>query len=167
MVDLTSTERLQPSLLDRLTDLEPEQKVEARDKRVLSLQKLRECVRRDLALLLNTINLAAVTDLEGYPEVARSTLNYGIPDLAGLSSGSIDAAVLERAVKQAIVAFEPRIRAATLKVRVETRPGEMNHNALTFYIDGQMWAQPSPVAMYLETVVDLQTGGVAITERTR
>ncbi len=167
MVDLTSTERLQPSLLDRLTDLEPEQKVEARDKRVLSLQKLRECVRRDLALLLNTINLAAVTDLEGYPEVARSTLNFGIPDLAGLSSGSIDGAVLERAVKQAIVAFEPRIRAATLKVRVETRPGEMNHNALTFYIDGQMWAQPSPVAMYLETVVDLQTGGVAITERTR
>ena len=36
MAELTPKERLQPSLLDRLTDDEPEQQQESRDKRVLS-----------------------------------------------------------------------------------------------------------------------------------
>ena len=48
--------RLQPSLLDRLTDDEPHKSVESNDKRVLNKSQLRQCVLRDLAWLLNTSN---------------------------------------------------------------------------------------------------------------
>ena len=51
MNELTSRERLQPSLLDRLTDEEPGKAVEGPDKRVLSLTQLKSSVLRDLAWL--------------------------------------------------------------------------------------------------------------------
>ena len=60
MAELTPKERLQPSLLDRLTDNEPDRRLEGRDLRVLSPQRLRESVRRDLTWLFNAVNLAAV-----------------------------------------------------------------------------------------------------------
>jgi len=91
MAELTQKERLQPSLLDRLTDDEREHKQESRDKRVLSPARLRECVRRDLTWLLNTTHLAALEDLDAHPEVARSVLNYGMPDLAGRTVSSVPA----------------------------------------------------------------------------
>jgi len=84
MAELTPKERLQPSLLDRLTDDEPEQKLESRDKRVLSPERLRESVRRDLTWLFNTPSLATVIhNLSEYPEVERSTVNFGLPSSPG------------------------------------------------------------------------------------
>jgi type VI secretion system protein ImpF len=53
MVELFPKERLQPSLLDRLSDDEPYKKMESREKRVLSFQKLKLSVVRDLEWLLN------------------------------------------------------------------------------------------------------------------
>ncbi|NEK71136.1 MAG: type VI secretion system baseplate subunit TssE, partial [Xanthomonas perforans] len=44
MAELTTTERLQPSLLDRLTDTAPSQRDESREQRVISATRLRECV---------------------------------------------------------------------------------------------------------------------------
>ena len=58
MPELTPKERLQPSLLDRLTDDAPHRRTESREQRVLSLAQLRESVMRDLAWLLNTEHLA-------------------------------------------------------------------------------------------------------------
>ena len=67
MAELTVKERLQPSLLDRLTDDEPDKNVESRDRRVISLERLRECVMRDLGWLLNTGKLSQVQNLDAYP----------------------------------------------------------------------------------------------------
>src|SRR3954469_10282884 len=106
MAELTKKERLQPSLLDRLTDDEPDARQESRDKRVLSPARLRECVRRDLSWLLNTTHLAALENLDAQPEVQRSVLNYGMPDLAGRTASSVDARVLERLLVKVIADFE-------------------------------------------------------------
>src|SRR4051794_713407 len=106
MADLMPRERLQPSLLDRLTDHAPEQRNESREARVLTERELRECVRRDLASLLNTTHLAAIEALDDYPEVARSVLNYGIPDLAGQTLSSIDEPQLQRLLREAICSYE-------------------------------------------------------------
>src|SRR4030095_2997094 len=90
VAELTQKERLQPSLLDRLTDHEPEQRQESREKRILSPNKLRESVRRDLTWLFNTPNLATVEDLDRFPLVAESVVNYGLPSLAGRTTSSVD-----------------------------------------------------------------------------
>src|SRR5277367_5347818 len=108
-LNLASRERLQPSLLDRLTDTAPEQTRDAADQQVLSMAALRQAVLRDLAWLLNTTNLATTEDLDKNPQVARSTLNYGIPGFAGLFAMEGRAQGLEAAIAAAIKAFEPRI----------------------------------------------------------
>ena len=109
MPELSVRERLQPALLDRLTDLEPDKTVESRQHRVISLEKLRECVLRDLGWLLNTGNLSQLEDLGDYPDVAPSVLNYGTPDLSGRIITLAQIAEVEQSVRQAIWDFEPRI----------------------------------------------------------
>ena len=64
MAELTPQERLFPSLLDRLSDDQPLEQKESRDRRVFSVSKLRAAVLRDLAWLLNTCHLAASEDLK-------------------------------------------------------------------------------------------------------
>src|SRR5262245_7664146 len=53
MAELPSRDRLQPSLLDRLTDDHPLQTHESIDVRVLSRQQLRAAILRDLTWLFN------------------------------------------------------------------------------------------------------------------
>ena len=165
MADLAPKERLQPSLLDRLTDNEPDRLRESRDKRVLSTRKLRESVLRDLGWLLNTANLASVEDLDDYPLVARSVLNFGLPSLAGAVASGLDLVGFERALRQAILDFEPRILPNTLKVRTVESGDQMNRNAVAFDIEGQLWAQPMPLRLYLRTELDLESGSFAVADR--
>ncbi len=164
MAELTTQERLQPSLLDRLTDDEPNQRVESRDKRVISAQRLRECVTRDIAWLLNCVNLGGQGALDDYPEAAQSVINFGIPDLTGTAVSGVDAAELQRELRDAMLAFEPRLTPTTLRVAVEVRADSMNQRSLTFRIESEMWAQPLPLNLYLKSEVDLETGGVSVTE---
>ena len=164
MAELTPSERLQPSLLDRLTDDAPAERSESRDQRVLTAQRLRAALLRDLAWLLNTGHLETVEDLEDYPEARRSVVNYGIPDLTGLTIAGADTAQIEKAVRQAIADFEPRISPQSLRVTAETGEDGGVRNALVFRIDGELWAKPAPQALCLKTQVDLETGDVTVTE---
>lgn len=163
MSELIHKERLQPSLLDRLTDDEPGTTRETREQRVFSLQRLRETVLRDLGWLLNTTNLASAEDLSAHPEIARSVLNFGIPDLSGRPLVGTDVPLLERRLRQAINDFEPRIIHHSLKVTLAVSEGQMNRNALTFLIEGDLWAQPVPLHLYLKTEIDPDLGDVKIT----
>ncbi len=165
MAELTQRERLQPSLLDRLTDKDPTKTQESRNDRVLSIRELRVIVLRDLAWLFSCTNLAASVDLEDFPEVARSVLNFGLPDLSGQTVDSLGKGVLERMLDQAIRNFEPRILPKTLKVKVLPPDPERAGNSLAFEINGDLWAQPLPQHLYLETRLDLEVGQAEISER--
>ncbi len=48
----------------------------------------------------------------------KSVLNYGIPDISGISIASRDSESIEQDIRQAILDFEPRILPTTLKVRL-------------------------------------------------
>ncbi|WP_027159860.1 type VI secretion system baseplate subunit TssE [Methylobacter luteus] len=165
MAELTQKERLQPSLLDRLTDDAPDKIQESRDQRVLSLSRLRQGVLRDMGWLLNTGSLDTIENFDGYPLVAGSVINYGIPDLAGTTLSGADVQEIERRVRQAIWDFEPRILRDSVKVTVMASDDQMNHNAMTFDIEGDLWAQPLPLRLYLRTELDLETGNMEIIDR--
>jgi type VI secretion system protein ImpF len=164
MAELTTQERLQPSLLDRLTDDEPESKQESRERRVLSLPRLREAVLRDLAWLFNTTNLAVAEDLSNYPNVARSVLNFGMPELTGTTVAGLDRAALERQVRECICNFEPRLRRQTLELRVTHAPHESHHRALEFEIIGELLAKPIPLQLFLKTEIDLENGTAEVVD---
>lgn len=165
MAELTTQERLQPSLLDRLTDDAPGEAQEGRDKRVISASRLRDFVTRDMSWLLNCVQLEATEDLSDYPEVARSVLNYGIPDLTGMALSGLDGAGLQRAIRSAILNFEPRLTASTLEVTVRSDASRMDGKSLLFNIESEMWAQPIPLNLYLKTEVDLETGNFDVSEQ--
>jgi type VI secretion system protein ImpF len=164
MAELSRRERLQPSLLDRLTDNAPEQRRESLDHQTLTMQQLRQAVLRDLAWLLNTTNLAAIEDLDDTPYTAASVLNYGVPGFAGLAAASERVSTLEGAIEDAIRRFEPRIRPDSLHVSARESSEDQAVPTLVFDIRGELWAQPVPQQLFLETSIDIETRLAVVTD---
>ncbi|HXJ84281.1 MAG TPA: type VI secretion system baseplate subunit TssE [Candidatus Methylomirabilis sp.] len=165
MVEVGARDTLQPALLDRLTDHDPTRKVESRQERVISRTQLRVSVLRDLSWLFNTTHFASDADLAGFPLVAQSTLNYGLIPLSGQLVSSLDLARLERALKEALLRFEPRIFPHTLSVRgVAASEAKTHHNVVSFEISGELWGHPYPLELLLKTDVDLESGEIRIAD---
>ena len=168
MALLRAQDRLQPALLDRLTDDHPDSLVESVDARLIRDNRLRELVLRDLAWLFNTSAPAAGIDWAGAPHAQRSVLNFGLPPLSGLSTSGLDLLALQEKVRQAIIDHEPRILPATLTVEVVVSNAQLDHhNLIGFRIGGQLWAQPVPLELLVHTEIDLETGHVAVRELDR
>lgn len=167
MADLLPTERLQPCLLDRLTDESPDQRSEGREQRVVSMRRYREAVLRDIGWLLNTGNLSSLEDIAGFKEALKSVVNYGMPDLCGLTASGLDPVEVEERLVEAIRTFEPRVLPHTLEVKSVPVGDHAGANSVSFEIQGQLWAQPMHEALFIRTEVDLETGQFAIKESGR
>lgn len=162
---LLPQDRLQPALLDRLTDEEPDKTQEPPEARVLSKSRLRQSVLRDLAWLFNATRLEAVADLTRMPAVRRSVVNYGLPSLSGRTASSLDMTDLTKAVRDTILTFEPRILPDTLQIKTLIEAGELDHhNVIGVEIHGQLWAQPVPIEFLVRTEFDLETGKVHVAD---
>ncbi|MPZ18955.1 MAG: type VI secretion system baseplate subunit TssE [Luteitalea sp.] len=160
----TPEERLQPVLLDRLTDDEPEKKLEPREQRVVSKSRMRQAVLRDLAWLFNATRLEAEAGLAGAPYARRSVMFFGLPALSGKTASSLDVSEIERAIRQSVLDFEPRILPSTLQVRALDVDQLEHHNIIGVEIYGHLWAQPVPVELLVRTEIDLETGEVQIAD---
>jgi type VI secretion system protein ImpF len=86
--------------------------------------------------------------------------------MSGQTLSGTDVPSLELAVRQAIWDFEPRILRDSLSVRAIVDEREMSRTALTFEIEGTLWAQPAPLRLLLQTEVDLETGHAEVREVT-
>ena len=164
MSGLKGRERLQPSLLDRLTDNAPNEKRDPPDQQVLTLPQLRQAVLRDLAALMNTTNLSTLKDLSETPRVEKSTVNFGIPGFAGMTESSSRISALEKDLTEAIKAYEPRIRPETLSVKMRGSGANEANPSLIFEIQGELWAQPVPLKLFLETAIDVETRQASVVE---
>lgn len=162
MPELSQKERLQLSLLDRLTDDHPDKKSESREKRVITVSRLKELVQRDLAWLLNTVASSTNINFEDYPDIQSSVLNYGIPDLSGSNVKSLNTKALEREIVKSVKRYEPRIIPRSLSVKVNVANEQMNGNTLSFEISADLWAQPLPLQLFLQTDVDIENGIVSV-----
>jgi type VI secretion system lysozyme-like protein len=129
---------------------------------VSSLTEIRACVKRDLDWLLNASQYELQAELEDYPEVEKSVLNFGLPDLTGKTVSGVDMRTMERMLKQGILNFEPRVIKKTLNVRVLVDRSMFNHNAVSFEIEGQLWAEPEPLHLHLRTEFELESGEVSV-----
>ncbi len=129
-----------------------------------SLREIRQCVKRDLDWLLNSHNFKPQSDLDEYPEIRTSVLNFGLPDLAGITVSSIDRRGMEKLLKQVLLSFEPRIIRRSLRVRLLAEGSMMDHNTLRFEIVGDLVAEPSPIHLHLLTQLELENGDMIIQE---
>lgn len=157
-------ERLQPSLLDRLTDLQPSNSRESSSGQSMSQTEFKAAVIRDLGWLLNCTAMDVSGELDAYPDTKASVINYGLPDISGHTSSTIDVRSVERSVKRAIHDFEPRIIRNSLVVKIRSDRNEMSHNTMVFEIEGAVFGQPSPFQVVLKSEIDLESGQFRVTE---
>lgn len=161
MAERALLERLQPSLLDRLTDEAPTQRTETNSAWIIDVTRLREIIQRDLHWLLNSTNFGTDLDPEANPEVARSVLNYGITDVSGTAATNHRATEIRAAIRTAIERFEPRLLPETLEVSLREE-GDKRGALVNFDIHAELWAEPVPMDLYLRTQLDVTTGQVTI-----
>jgi type VI secretion system protein ImpF len=172
--------RLNPTLLDKLLadheiagmqGAEMEQLEQKRDTlRSFSVPQgqrftekaLRATVRRELAWLLNTTNFAAVIDLDPYPHIKTSVLNYGVPDLSGKSLNSRLIQQRAREIRAAITAFEPRINAASLEVEVAERVER--ENAVTYVIQADITTAIRAIPVKFRTDIEADSAAATVRE---
>ena len=160
----SNRDRIIPSLLDRLTDEGPGAPGRGAS---VTVSELRRSVLRDLTWLFNTTRPFAPDAIEAQPQVRNSVLNYGLPALSGLTASGLDIRQLERALRQAIVDFEPRILPDSVSVKaVLERDTVDHHNVISLHIEGLLWAQPVPIEMLLRTQFDLESGQSRVAEAT-
>ncbi len=163
MLDQTPRDRLLPSLLDRLTDEEPKRKEETRERRSINMRDLRDAVLRDLEFLFNTTNYECGFRDELNPVVRDSVINYGLPALSGNIFSSSDLTRIQQEIKHCVQVFEPRILKDTVKVKI-VHDDSASRRSLIFQIEGTLWGNPMPEALFLRTELDLELGAVKVSE---
>jgi type VI secretion system protein ImpF len=143
------------SALDRLIDLEPENRVENPLSRTQSVRLLKSAVRRDLEWLLNTRRIADPPD-EGLKEINRSVYVYGLADLSALTMAATgDRNRLVRQVLATINLFEPRLTNVRL-VMVETP--DAGKKDVRLRIEAMLRMDPVPEPVTFDTVIELKSG---------
>jgi type VI secretion system protein ImpF len=156
MADLIPKERLQPCLLDRLSDDEPGTREESRSHRVVSAQTYRRGVLRDIEWLLNTNAMLALEGMRGldlakYPEACESVLNFGTRQFCGMTAPNLQD--LSDRLEEAVRVFEPRIAPRSLTVHTDKE-----RNVIVLEVEGELWANPVSEHLHLRTGLDLETG---------
>lgn len=158
---------IQPMLLDRLTVHRSPASNEPGGRHPLPhtalRTALRESILRDLGWLLNSVPPDVMDNLDAYPHVRSSAINFGMNALAGSCSPVSGWTYIEGAIREAITQFEPRILADSIEVRCvggsnAVRPGHM----LLLEISGQLWAGDAPQAFVLRSQIDLENGRVTL-----
>ena len=110
MAKISATQRLVPSVLDRLIDDDPQISTDIERSRAQLLRDLKQSVRRDLQNLLNT-HLPWHALPESYSELEQSVLNYGLPNFNTLGVSSEDQRKeFAKIIESTIARFETRLK---------------------------------------------------------
>jgi type VI secretion system protein ImpF len=115
--------------------------------------------------LFNSLNLDSSQDLEPFPHVATSVINFGLPSFAGRMTSSIDPQESAERLRRVIELFEPRLSAVKVKPQPPTEA--QNDGTLEFTIEAQLWGYPTAQQLEVHTKIDTMTGDIAVTEGRR
>ena len=172
--------KLNPSLFekltlnDRVTNILEEGRAEVQGQTLLRLgssgfdieryneSAMRASVRRELGWLLNTVYLGATIDLERYPQVQTSVLNYGMPDLTGRASTLAAVKARSNQIAEQVRIFEPRLDHDTLQV--EAKPGVGLDNAVAYVIRGDISSAVRAMPVQFFANVEIETGEAVVRE---
>ena len=126
--------------------------------------QLRDQLIIDLNALLNTVNLESSLDLEAFPHVRKSILNYGIPEISNRSIDESRVTDIVDEIRETLLRFEPRLLPETLTV---TRDTTVNPDALAirFAVRGEMACDPAAVAVEFVADIEIDTGKTRLSSR--
>ena len=161
MARVDKTKKLRPSVLDRLFDDETYNKLDHSQGHHQLLKQLRNSIRRDLELLLNT-RFYISKPPDNFPELNRSLLNYGLPDLASVNIIDIDKRnEFSRHLEATLNYFEPRFKSVKVSFIDNF---EKSDRTLRFRIDAVIYADPLPEAIVFDSILESATRTVSVKE---
>lgn len=162
---IARSNRLTPSLLDRLTDQQPQQKRDPASAHGMSKRDYRASVLRDISWLLNTTNAESAADIGTLPHIRESVFNFGVSALSGQYLVDDDRSMIANSIKQSLLNYEPRIIPNSLQVKALSMDDNYAaRNQLSLEIKGQLWAEPYPLEFLLRSHIDLEIGLVQLTD---
>ncbi len=148
------------SVLDRLFDTNPDEKVDPPITRLESVRRLKTALKRDMEWLLNTRRCPVMDQMDDDPgELKRSLLNYGLPDISSMSvqSGKDHTRIL-RQMEEAVEFFEPRLR----NVRISLHPVAKGSRLLRFSMEAMLMIDPAPEQVRFDTLLELTSGDIEV-----
>jgi len=119
---------------------------------------------RNLEWLLNTEQPSRLAGVELPAAVQRSCLCFGIPAFSGKVQSAIKVDDVAWSIRERIIAFEPRIEAATLRVAPLEDKAKSGFNRLRFSIHGFLRADPMPIEFLVQSELDMESGTARIVE---
>jgi type VI secretion system protein ImpF len=159
MAKAPPSQPLLPSVLDRLIDSNPELEQEPPASRFQLLRELRESVRRDLEMLLNT-RIRPLDTPANLPQLKQSLVNFGVPDFTGMPMSSQDEREafgkrLERIIKD----FEPRFKNVKVQLLSNTEPLD---RTLRFRIEALLNVDPAPEPILFDSILHPVKEGIEV-----
>ncbi|PZQ75519.1 MAG: type VI secretion system baseplate subunit TssE [Variovorax paradoxus] len=116
----------------------------------------------------HTTNAEDLIDRERYADAASSTVNFGVPPLAGSYLSERKWADIERIIRRAITDYEPRLLPDTVIVRPRMKEGASEeYNVLLFEIQAMINLKPYPLEFTVQSSVDLETSRMSVVRSTR
>ena len=150
---------LQPSVLDRLIDEDPERTSDPPKSRGQSLAELRAAVRRELEAILNT-RYRCRSWPRDLAELDRSLLNYGIPDFtSAFMATDASREWFREAIEQAIRRCEPRFQRVDVQIMENT---DQLDRMIRFRIEALIYADPAPEPIVFDSMVEPSTHSISI-----
>jgi type VI secretion system protein ImpF len=141
---------LLPSLKDRL--LNPES-MGTQAQPGYTLSQIIDSVRDDLEDLLNTRRAFEVDEAK-FPQLARSFVNFGLPDLTSLTGMQEEIAEgIAGTIEKIIAQHEPRLR----NIRATVARTRILDLRVRLHIEADLRVDPAPRVSF-ETIVELTTG---------
>lgn len=123
-------------------------------------------LKRDLAIdllsLANTIDLASAVDISDLDYVKRSIVNYGLPDLTSLTSLEAGVSDVGQALRNALLAHEPRLRPDSIHVEKNTEVSDETHR-VSFSVSAEMACDPLDLPLEFVAEVDVGSGELRLT----
>lgn len=142
------------TVLDRLIDEEPKNRVEAPLTYSKSLAKLKVGLRRDLENLLNSRRNPEDVP-ESCVETAKSVHMYGFPDISSLPANFMyDQNRLISLLQETLNNFEPRLQG--VKVTLVQAAG--HSRVVRFVIEGMLMIDPTPEHVVYDAALELTSG---------
>ena len=151
---MSNPPRLLPSLLDRLLDDRPHQSTEPSGLRTFSLAEYKASIVRDLEVLVNTRQSLVADELDGFPHLAGSILEYGMPDFTSRSVlDPHDRRLIQQQLERAITTGDRRFH----RVRVQLLAQQDGHRMLTFRVDAVLRLQDISRQVSFDAVLQVNT----------
>ena len=160
MRQVSKTQELLPSLIDRLIKPIGTANIEYTDSRV-TVTEIRDSIRRDLENLLNTRRRFEVSG-EKLESRDLTIVNYGIPDFTGASfSTEEEQEELLREIKKIILAYERRFK--SIKI-VEKKGLDSMDRTVRFRIEAELRVEPAVEPLVFDTRIDPVSRELSIEE---